>query len=89
MPISNSGHIGAFCAIPGENKMKCQYWNKTGQFILTFEHGYLTVFDDYKTEGNCITIPPETLGFCRIITRDFSMNFMVRALFFVFPRFNG
>ena len=69
--------------------MRCQNWNKTGEFLLTFEHGYLTVFDDFKIKGNCITIPPEAFGFCQFVTRNFSINWAIRALFFVFPRFNG
>ena len=63
-------------------------WNKTGNFILTFDHGFLTVFDDYKIKGNCINIPPEFVRFCAFITRDFSINFLVRGLFYVFPRFD-
>ena len=64
-------------------------WNKTGDFLLTFDHGYLTVFDDYKMRGNCIEIRPELVPLCAFITRNFSINFIVRGLFYIFPRFDG
>lgn len=69
--------------------MRCQKWNKTGEFLLTFEHGYLTVFDDFKNKDNCIMIPPEFFRPCQILTRDFSINWIIRSLYYIFPRFNG
>ena len=72
--------------------MHCQTWNKTGEFLLSYEnwHGrtYLTVFDDYKIDGNSIIIPPKFISFCKFITLDFSINWIIRSLYYIFPRFD-